>query len=695
MSDSTKYSWFRSLFLELFAAIDKVVYSLISFIYQIFFNVASSSLISGETIKVLFSRIQLILGIAIVFRLAVTLISGIVNPDKITDNKSGAGKLVSKIIIALILLIMIVPLNIPDTDIADGSYEAQLNNNGILFGTLYELQNRILSDNTLAKLVLGNGESVRSDLASNESMKDAGNNLAAVVLKSFITVNMAPGKENATDFGGNNRMCSDSKYDSYINTYLTTNDTTEILNLVTEHCDDGYLFNYTYILSTVSAIIMIIIMIGFTLDVAIRALKLAILRLIAPVPIIGSVDFKNDNNSLNTWGKTVSKTFIDLFLRLIVVFFIIFLLDEFVTNGIIISVSSGMVGKFTYVIIIIALFFFAKEFPKFVVESMGMKYTGGFFSGIGKMMAVGSIAMRMPGMAAASFKASRAATATRNAETERLIEENDGQHIKNVGRRIANSLRSSTSGIRAVMSAATGTVSGVGTGLVSASGAKDHQSRATINAINQRNATQLAMGHAGSTGLGRLGSSLSRDLFGESQAEILKREIAGMEAHKAALEAVKSRMSGEMVKQDWTYGDTGITDDAGNAIRANYKSFIAAIEQAKAAGSDVVSFVDNTGHNQTITVQQAEMQKGFLLKNNEDFYLREVVAGHYDDSVLKDLIRDAEMKGSTKFGGVTKIDDRDSVNKTIDTMQTRLAATKRRNSMNEQNDRFSQQKNNK
>lgn len=651
MSDSTKYSWFRNLFLELFAAIDKVVYSLISFIYQIFFNVASSSLISGETIKVLFSRIQLILGIIIVFRLAVTLISGIVNPDKITDNKSGAGKLVSKIIITLILLIMIVPLNIPDTDISDGSYEAQLNNNGILFGTLYELQNRILSDNTLAKLVLGNSESVRSDLASNESMKDAGNNLAAVVLKSFITVNMAPGKENATDFGGNNRMCSDSKYDSYINTYLTSNDTTEILNLVTEHCDDGYLFNYTYILSTVSAIIMIVIMIGFTLDVAIRALKLAILRLIAPVPIIGSVDFKNDNNSLNTWGKTVSKTFIDLFLRLIVVFFIIFLLDEFVTNGVIISVSSGMVGKFTYVIIIIALFFFAKEFPKFMVESMGMKYTGGLFSGIGKMLGVGTTILGTAGAIRNDIKTQR----------EENAEYTPNQHIRNAGRNILAAIGGTTGGLYAGIK---GTVT-----------AKDHFAAGARQSITNRN--QLRASH--STAFGRMGDSAYSLFMGQSLAtrdeniaKASKEAASQLKSYKSVLQEEAKKQSGR--GPNATYGTLDATKYVGTALetiansgfRFNYEELSSAMNSKDEHGNF-------TYNGETFNVSNFDSNvMNEILDSQSEMYRQRVFADPTVNGKVWTQWRNTEH--AAKQAGLTAFDGNyNNIGKTIGAANARLA----------------------
>ena len=45
-----------------------------------------------------------------------------------------------------------MPISIPNPK---NEYEIQINNNGLLFGTIYSLQRRILSNNTIGRLVLG------------------------------------------------------------------------------------------------------------------------------------------------------------------------------------------------------------------------------------------------------------------------------------------------------------------------------------------------------------------------------------------------------------------------------------------------------------------------------------------------------------------------------------------------------------
>ena len=61
---------------------------------------------------------------------------------------------------------------------------------------------------------------------------------------------------------------------------------------------------------------MLVIMLFFTVDVAIRAIKLGILRIIAPIPIISYVDPKSaKDGSFNNWLKALISTFAELFIK--------------------------------------------------------------------------------------------------------------------------------------------------------------------------------------------------------------------------------------------------------------------------------------------------------------------------------------------------------------------------------------------
>lgn len=681
MHDPTNVQAILTGFRRIMATIDKTIYELISSLYQIFFNVANSTLISGETIKAFFSRVQLILGIIILFRLCLSLINGIINPDNILDKKNGFSSIITRVVVCLIMLVLIVPLNIPEEAITDGSYESQLNNNGILFGTLYEFQNRILSENTFAKLIFGEDVALDYQSANNRdedsgdyNIRKSGEQLSTLLAKSFVQINMQEGQEEGDVTVAENRICAGNDNPLHINAYLDEDASSyTVFNSVDLSCAVGsseyYVFTYMVFFSTAAGVFVVVILLGFTLDIAIRSIKLAILRLIAPAPIISYIDPKSENGAFSAWTKAVTKTYIDLFIRLAVIYLILFLIKEFADPGIVMEVGTGMVGIMSRLFIYLGLFFFAREAPKFITESLGIKDSGNFFTGVTRMLGFTAAAAGTIGAGIAAGRASYMADSA-----------NDKKH--NIARRAKNVAAG-------ILGGGMGLVSGVN----ATATAKDHHARAALDAIAKRNATALAAGDAGSTAFGRASSSLSRTLFGETAAARGKRYISNLEAQQSALEAVKSRMSSEMVKQDWTYGEI----EKGSNIKVNYKSFKATMDAAAAAGKEKFNYVDINGNTKEITMEKANRQIGYILKENESSYVEGIVAGMQgrkygfgnnkgvqSDVVLTESIRDAQAKNP----GLT-IKNRGDITSTIDQRAVDVMAAKRANAKNEQNDRFS------
>ena len=73
----------------IFSLIDGIVYGILAFVTAVFYNVANAQLISGTIMHDFFSRIQLILGIIVMFKVAMSLFTGIINPDSLSDKKMG------------------------------------------------------------------------------------------------------------------------------------------------------------------------------------------------------------------------------------------------------------------------------------------------------------------------------------------------------------------------------------------------------------------------------------------------------------------------------------------------------------------------------------------------------------------------------------------------------------------------------
>lgn len=363
----------------IFAMIDQVVYGLLSIMYQIFFTVSSVDFLSGNVLRTIYARVQIILGVFMIFKLSVTIIQGIVNPDTVLDKKRGMGTIVSRIIISLLMLSLMAPLNISATN----EWEKQVNNHGILFGTLFSLQNRILSNNTIGRLIIGPG--VSEQMTTPDNLSKVGSLFSSTVLKTFIFPNVVSGT--------NNKVCPNISSD-VLNTYNNSSSSPgEILSLINVGCESEgglfaniigsgkYAFSYFLGLSTIAGIVIVVILIGYCVDVAVRVFKLAILRLIAPVPIISHINISakegKGEDSFSLWTKALISTYLDLFIRLAVIYLVLFFVQTILINGIQITTNYGsaniIIKAFTTLFIIIGLMFFAKQAPKYIKDVLGFK----------------------------------------------------------------------------------------------------------------------------------------------------------------------------------------------------------------------------------------------------------------------------------------------------------------------------------
>ena len=113
-SSSTDPNVFINAGRTIMAFLDRIGVELLGAIYKIFYMVANATIIKGDVLKVFYSRIQLILGILMIFKLAMSILNIIINPDLIKDQKQGAGKIVTRIVVALFMLTLVIPINIPN-----------------------------------------------------------------------------------------------------------------------------------------------------------------------------------------------------------------------------------------------------------------------------------------------------------------------------------------------------------------------------------------------------------------------------------------------------------------------------------------------------------------------------------------------------------------------------------------------------
>ena len=549
---------------SIFISIDIGVYGLLKLIYELFFSIATTEILDREMIFNVVSRVQLIIGIFMMFQLVMIIIKGIVNPDSATDSKTGgAGTIVMRIIVSLSLMALLVPINIKNPK---NEYEKQIYNNGVLFGTLYSLQYRILTNNTLGKIILDNKETYYT--AGSEdvgSLYKVSDRLTSTIVKAFYSLNT---KKN-NDTGEYEYVCDDDFIDEYNNGDISP---FLVIGYGLKKCGNiftggrSYALKMSYLISTIVGIVMVIIMFMICFEVAKRVFQLAALQLIAPIPIISYMDPKGSKDgAFNSWVKLLTTTYLDLFTRLAVIYFSFAVITAFMDKFFSIDAAVGAaveLGKgdiltapiilpLMFIIMVIALLIFAKDAPKFFKQMLGIKDNGGgFFSTFGNAMGLATSAAGAIG----SFKAGKAARAKADqvnaaARAKDMIAKHNAARAEKglapisdkVAQRavdryqnmVANSpLNKAKYNAAGAINAGLGFLDGTNAAFDSKGGAAA-KVKAAAGAIGNRNDKVLEAGRNGGTTIGALGSLGNELTSGQS-------EYARMEANwKKAEQKIK------------------------------------------------------------------------------------------------------------------------------------------------------------
>ena len=129
----------------LFLLLDSLVYWVVSILYELFYDLASSKIIKNSVYQELSERILVVVGVVMLFYLAYSLLKALVNPDEL--NKV-TGKIVVNLVISLILM-TVVPT---------------------LFNYAFKIQNIIIKDQVIDKIVFGNTNNTLDSIGRNTAM---------------------------------------------------------------------------------------------------------------------------------------------------------------------------------------------------------------------------------------------------------------------------------------------------------------------------------------------------------------------------------------------------------------------------------------------------------------------------------------------------------------------------------------------
>ena len=358
--------WISDAFYGILLTLDYIVYICINFSYQLFEVVSKVEIFSNDELALITRRVYMILGIVMLFVFAYNIILAILNPDTVNgkDDKSFKG-MVKNLVVSVVLLITF-PL---------------------ICRYLQIFQNHIVEDNTLGKVITGS--TVGSDYTKKAALE-----VPVTIFTAFYHP-LSENGEAVTMF-----ECQHQGESSYVN---DAGKTIELTNIGTaELCDKyvelaekaatGNIFDlnkfmnnkelkhgiadgkmeYLWLVSTIAGGLAAYMFLSFSLDLGVRAAKLAVLKLIAPVPIFVKV-FPKQKSMYDKWQGEFIKTYLQVFERIIVIYFAIEVIS-FIPK---IDWTAGGGGWFinciASVVIILGILKFAKEAPKLLEDLFGTK----------------------------------------------------------------------------------------------------------------------------------------------------------------------------------------------------------------------------------------------------------------------------------------------------------------------------------
>lgn len=648
------YDFFVDFLRGVLASIDKLVFSLLSWIIEGIFNLSSLA-VNVDFVQSIYKRIYIILAIFMVFKLTFSFLKYLVSPDAMTDKEQGVGKLAARVVTMVVMLIAFPILVFQPVKGMGNRTILQILQDGVV--------------KTLPRIILGTKIDESKDSSSEINAKSNGEQLALSMLKSFYYPSVCPGG-----------AAEDKKYESECNSYFQGGTgsvqmeiasegiwsggtgITEIKSLsdfeesvkeqLAKSSDKAYAWNYMWPLTTITGILLIVIMLGISIDVAVRAFKLIILQMMAPIPIMSYIDPKaSKDGAFNAWLKSFVSTYIDLFVKLGTVYLILLLAQALFSDQLFAKTDfKGLSFLYVRVFLIIGLFQFAKSAPKFIKDALGIKDNGGGFmdslktlgaaAGLAGGAALGAVG-GLAGGAASGYAAARAAGNNKFVSALKGAGKGLGGVVPGVAR----------GGYQGAKGAAKGNpFAGTAAAL------------AAQNAVTQR---KMAAAQEGSTFLGRAGARASEFFTGQTAADKDQAKLDELEEEKAGYDRI-AQTNGNLY--DYIM-DKGAKQGASTVVAAKYAGlgvlamtyddFNSAYQNAKQNGLSSFSIKTATGHTVTMDTFSGDTAKfasdlqessaNQWAKNNAtDAMLQRyeidagVTNGTYTATTLKDTKKNAE-----------------------------------------------------
>ncbi|MBR4693492.1 MAG: hypothetical protein IKP07_01660 [Bacilli bacterium] len=444
--------------------LDCIIYGLIGSAYKIFMAIASARLLTSDAYSTIANNLYAIIGVIMLFVLAYAIIRAIMDPDQMTKGELSGSSLVKNIAIAVIGL-AIAPTIFEylyqaqglfvEHDVVGKIFFRNFDDNEIPLGTAgigtsandpcQDQSNQTAKANCYVKSIGGAvaatsiwsaffhpAEGYTADeititaqeLYDQAALQYAGCAVAAglavaavamswnpigwllggaAVLCCAVAIGTSQAADNVQDLTNGDEI---SLADAY-NMSSSGKGFSIYTGFIGKYQDDGEI-EYMWGVSTLCGIFALYSFVSFSIDMGVRAAKLAYYQIIAPIPIILQILPKFKKN-FTSYVTNLIQTFMEVFIRISVVYIVVYIIchltDLFSSTEQLWGNQNLNWGEraLALALLIMGLIIFAQSAPKIITESLGIGGGMGDFKSLGKKLKEGGF-FGAAGLAGSMFR---------------------------------------------------------------------------------------------------------------------------------------------------------------------------------------------------------------------------------------------------------------------------------------------------
>lgn len=344
----------KNFIFNILMTIDAIVYYMIDVCYQVFLVLAKAQVFDQELFGDILDRFYILVGVLMMFFIVYSLLKVIVNPEEMNKGDMAPRKIITNVITSLLMVVFLPTA----------------------FNILYQVQGVVLDNDLIGKIVVGDEGSTNN----NDSVVKGGRNIASQVFLAFLYPNDETPTENENEENSSQQTDSITDEDGHtiqqVMEGIVNKDFSffHIAKFSTAIAEEK--LTYMFFISTIAGGFCVYVLLCFVFDLGIRAVKLAALQIIAPLPIVMRI-LPKKNDIFSKWLKTTLAVFFEVFIRVFVVYLIAVLAGTIpdVINRIAANTTelTGPIKAIANALLIMGVIAFARQAPKMIGDIFGIK----------------------------------------------------------------------------------------------------------------------------------------------------------------------------------------------------------------------------------------------------------------------------------------------------------------------------------